>query len=287
MPIQNVYAKVKGAMQQHSSLKSTIHGETLSYQHGDETATITVGSSGWFAWLENATSFTFRNEVGHFTAHKTQAGNRRGTSYWRATRRSHGRLYSVYLGASAQLTLQRLQEAAHELVERAQQTSEASVPTSPKSTFDTGADPLLAIKLHIPRLPAQHVSRSRLLALLEQDVTRPLTLISAPAGSGKTTLLAEWASATTMPVAWLSLEATENDPTRFLAYLTAALNRLDKHISIDATDRGTSWQQVMTHLLNALTERLDRDAALILDDVHLLTSETVHTMLLFLLDHLP
>ncbi|GHO97003.1 hypothetical protein KSF_070510 [Reticulibacter mediterranei] len=277
-------------MKQRSSLKSTIHGETLSYQHGGETATITVGSSGWFAWLENATSFTFRNEEGHFTAHKTQAGNRRGTSYWRATRRSHGRLYSFYLGASAQLTLQRLQEAAHELVKRAQQTSEASVSTSPKSTPDTSADPLLAIKLHIPRLPAQHVSRSRLLTSLEQDVTRPLTLISAPAGSGKTTLLAEWASATTMPVAWLSLETTENDPARFLAYLTATLNRLDRHTPIDPIvqrEHSAAWEPAMTHLLNALTEQLDRDAALVLDDFHLLTSETVHTMVLFLLDHLP
>jgi LuxR family maltose regulon positive regulatory protein len=278
-------------MKQRTSIKDTIHGETLIHQHGNETATITVGSSGWFAWLENATSFSFHNQEGHFTAHKTQAGNGRGASYWRATRRSHGRLYSFYLGASTQLTLQRLQEAAHELVVRAQQTIAPPVASPPSEhTLDANADPLLAIKLHIPRLPAQHVSRLRLVALLEQDVTRPLTLISAPAGSGKTTLLTEWATATTMPVAWLSLEATENDPARFLAYLTAALSRLDGPPPIATVmqrEYGTAWEQVITHLLNVLTERLDRDAALILDDFHLLTSETVHTMLLFLLDHLP
>jgi LuxR family maltose regulon positive regulatory protein len=279
-------------MKQRSPIKNTIHDQILTYQQGGETATLTVGSPDWFAWLENATSFTFQNEEGHFTAHKTQAGNGRSTSsYWRATRRSHGRLYSFYLGASTHLTLQRLQEAVHELVVRAQQTTEPPMPSpSPENTFDVSTDPLLAIKLHIPRLPAQHVSRPRLLALLEQDVTRPLTLISAPAGSGKTTLLAEWASTTALPVAWLSLETTENDPTRFLAYLCAALSRLDQHTPVNTAmqkERGTSWEQEMTQLLNALTERLSGDAALILDDFHLLTSETVHTILLFLLDHLP
>ena len=79
---------------------------------------------------------------------------------------------------------------------------------------------------------------------------RKLTLVSAPAGYGKTTLVAEWLSQKdegrrpalsevegmkdeTIPpsafilhpsrVAWLSLDEADNDPTRFLAYLLAAL----------------------------------------------------------------
>src|SRR2546422_5236128 len=52
----------------------------------------------------------------------------------------------------------------------------------------------------------QHVARPRLLALLEQGLREPVTLVSAPAGSGKTTLLAEWAVTSARPVAWLSCE---------------------------------------------------------------------------------
>jgi LuxR family maltose regulon positive regulatory protein len=41
-----------------------------------------------------------------------------------------------------------------------------------------------------------------------------LMLVSAPAGFGKTTLLAQWLAESGMPVAWLSLEAQDNDPVR-------------------------------------------------------------------------
>jgi hypothetical protein len=58
------------------------------------------------------TAFTFRDEAGHFTAHKTRAGNQRGGAYWRATRRRHGRLFSYYLGPSARLTPEHLRQAA-------------------------------------------------------------------------------------------------------------------------------------------------------------------------------
>jgi LuxR family maltose regulon positive regulatory protein len=56
---------------------------------------------------------------------------------------------------------------------------------------------------------------------------RALTLVSAPAGFGKTTLLAQWIAESGLPAAWLSLEAEDNDPTRFLSYLIAALQTLD------------------------------------------------------------
>src|SRR5689334_16898886 len=105
-------------MKRPSLITGTIQGETLIYQQDGEAVKIAVDSSAWFAWLEHASSFTFRNEEGHFTAYKTQAGNRRGGYYWRATRRSHGRLYSFYLGASTRLTHQRLCEAARDLVVR-------------------------------------------------------------------------------------------------------------------------------------------------------------------------
>src|SRR5687767_15183782 len=86
--------------------------------------------------------------------------------------------------------------------------------------------PLLTTKLHIPRRVDGLVERSALLAQLDAIRTRRLTLISAPAGFGKTTLLADWAARTGFPAAWLSLDANDNEPQRFLAYFVAALQTL-------------------------------------------------------------
>src|SRR5438067_12775282 len=99
---------------------------------------------------------------------------------------------------------------------------------------DTPHHPLLATKFHVPHPRTHLVPRAHLVERLQQGVERPLTLVSAPAGFGKTTLLAQWLAHSGMPVAWLSLEAEDNDPTRFLSYLIAALQTLDPHIGMTA-----------------------------------------------------
>ena len=66
-------------------------------------------------------------------------------------------------------------------------------------------------------------SRPRLIERLNEGLHRKLTLISAPAGFGKTTLVSEWVAGCKRPVAWLSLDEGDNDPTCFLTYLVAAL----------------------------------------------------------------
>jgi LuxR family maltose regulon positive regulatory protein len=76
-------------------------------------------------------------------------------------------------------------------------------------------DALLATKLHVPRPQPGFVARPRLTDRLEEGLARGLVVVGAPAGSGKTTLLADWAAATEGPVAWLSLDAGDNDPARF------------------------------------------------------------------------
>ena len=56
----------------------------------------------------------------------------------------------------------------------------------------------------------------------------PVTLVSALAGFGKTTFVSAWVNALDCPVTWLSLDAADDDPGRFLAYLVAALQKVDK-----------------------------------------------------------
>ena len=86
---------------------------------------------------------------------------------------------------------------------------------------------LLATKLTPPRTPLRQVFRPRLIDLLNAGTQQLLTLLSAPAGAGKTALLASWSSAGQPPgpLAWVSLDAGDNEADRFWAHALAALCR--------------------------------------------------------------
>ena len=86
-------------------------------------------------------------------------------------------------------------------------------------------DVLLATKLNVPGLRPGLVPRPRLAQRLDEGRGRGLVLVCAPAGYGKTVLLAEWIRHGRHPVAWLSLDAGDNDPARFWRHAVAALDR--------------------------------------------------------------
>ena len=88
--------------------------------------------------------------------------------------------------------------------------------------------PVLATKLFIPPPRPKIVLRPRLIERLNEGLSsgRKLTLISASAGFGKTTLISEWVAGCGQPIAWLSLDEGENDPTHFLIYFVAALQTM-------------------------------------------------------------
>lgn len=78
-----------------------------------EGTVILVGSAAWYAWLLDVSSFAFRSDHGSFTAHKERRSPAR--EYWKAYRHRDGQLRRVYLGKSAELTLERLTAAAVQL----------------------------------------------------------------------------------------------------------------------------------------------------------------------------
>src|SRR5512141_1804327 len=93
--------------------------------------------------------------------------------------------------------------------------------------------PILATKLYIPPPRPKIVPRPHPIERLNEGMPCTLTLIAAPAGFGKTTLVSEWVAVCERPVAWLSLDEGDNDPTRFLTYLVAALQTVDVNIGKD------------------------------------------------------
>ncbi len=86
--------------------------------------------------------------------------------------------------------------------------------------------------------------RSRLIERLNEGLHRKLTLVSAPAGFGKTTLVSAWLASCDQPAAWLSLDAKDNDPVRFLTYFVAALQTIAAHLGAEVpTGCATSFRQ--------------------------------------------
>jgi LuxR family transcriptional regulator, maltose regulon positive regulatory protein len=138
------------------------------------------------------------------------------------------------------------------------------------------------------------VPRPRLGEFLNEGIGRKLTLISAPAGFGKTTLLSEWRMlhlGGEYPLTWVSLEEADNDPTRFLSYLIAALQVIEANVgeAVLASLRSPQpppTESVLTALINDIAS-IPEDFALVLDDYHLIAHEAVHGAVTFLLDHLP
>ena len=155
-------------------------------------------------------------------------------------------------------------------------------------------DVLLATKLNVPGLRPDLVPRPRLAQRLDEGRGRGLVLVCAPAGYGKTVLLAEWVRRGRHPVAWLSLDAGDNDPARFWRHTVAALDRVRPGISermgpLLGPPAPPSFEPLVTALINEVAGQPDADEALllVLDDYHVISSQLVHASLGFLLEHRP
>jgi LuxR family transcriptional regulator, maltose regulon positive regulatory protein len=169
------------------------------------------------------------------------------------------------------------------------------------------ATPVLATKLYRPPPRPNAVRRPRLLERLNEGLERKVTLISAPAGFGKTTLVAEWAgefglgildfglsrahSIQNPAVAWLSLDKGENDPSRFLIYLVAALQTIVPKLGAGVlaglqAPQPPPIEMILTALANEINA-LAQKSVLVLDDYHLLEAKAVDEAVAFLVEHLP
>ncbi|MFO7584565.1 MAG: LuxR C-terminal-related transcriptional regulator [Anaerolineales bacterium] len=148
--------------------------------------------------------------------------------------------------------------------------------------------PLLRTKTTIPPTRPRQVERTRLLKQLEQGIGGALTLVVAPAGFGKTTLVAGWARTCAMPVAWLSLQPSDQARERFFAYLLQSLQSVAPHLGQTslALMQAGSANGAFFALLNDLAE-LEKDFVLVLDDYHLVDRPEITGVLEILLEHRP
>ena len=135
--------------------------------------------------------------------------------------------------------------------------------------------------------------RRELIEQLRQGLHRRLTLIEAPAGCGKTTVLVEWCAseADGLPFAWLSLDASDNDPVRFWTYVTAAFRHAGVQIprSVDsalAAPAVSAKELGLPELVNALAAA-STPIVLVLDDYHLIREAQIHEGVAYFVEHSP
>jgi LuxR family maltose regulon positive regulatory protein len=146
---------------------------------------------------------------------------------------------------------------------------------------------LLQTKLSIPPVRAELVPRPRLLERLNEGLEGKLTLVSAPAGFGKTTLLAYWARGCHLPVTWLSLDESDNEPVRFMAYLIASLEKVSgEKKSGEGPDAGKISKDWLTNIINQLAGKPIR-FILLLDDYHTIANQQNHKTITFLIENMP
>lgn len=156
-------------------------------------------------------------------------------------------------------------------------------------------DQLLRTKLAAPVIRDRLVTRPHLIKQLEDGLLldgcfqRKLTLLSAPAGYGKTTLAAGWLHSTGRLFTWYSLDETDNDPSRFLAYLVEAVCSVGSGTAARqalSSPQPPPAEAVLSTLINEVSAS-PQEIILVVDDYHVLHNPQVQEMGGFLLENLP
>jgi LuxR family maltose regulon positive regulatory protein len=145
-----------------------------------------------------------------------------------------------------------------------------------------------------PAVRKSAIQRPALLRFLDNAAARRLVLFGAPAGYGKSTLAAAWyqrlrdAGAI---VAWLSLDAEDNEPSAFAYHLACAIENAAPSLGRDAIEllQASSLlpaRNIIFSLLNAVSE-IDSETYLFLEDFHFVSDRNCHALMTLILRYAP
>ncbi|MGB5708741.1 MAG: hypothetical protein WBM41_18175, partial [Arenicellales bacterium] len=153
-------------------------------------------------------------------------------------------------------------------------------------------NPIIRTKLYVPTMIADHVSRGRLIDLMDRALEVPLTLVSAPPGYGKSVLVSEWVRLRGHSAAWLSLDESDGDLRQFLSYLAAAIDSVSPDacstvLGLLGAPELPPLPLLTACLINGLDD-IDSPIVVVFDDYHCLArTSPVHELLENLLRHPP
>jgi ATP/maltotriose-dependent transcriptional regulator MalT len=121
---------------------------------------------------------------------------------------------------------------------------------------------------------------------LAQIAHLPLTYVHAPAGYGKTTLIAHWCKQQTLPVAWITLDAHNQQSFIFVRYVYAALQHtslIKSQHTVDSEQYTKDDIDTLVTMLNAI----DVEYVLVIDNLHELQSPQSWNVIQALCNNLP
>lgn len=151
--------------------------------------------------------------------------------------------------------------------------------------------PFLEAKVQMPAVADTIVRRPRLLEQLDAGDDCELTVVSGPPGAGKTSLLIDWLGARPeSPAAWLSLDEYDNDPMQFWTAVVASLSAVpDSAIgghSARLVGLARSDDRAFLDALGDVVGTESKRPMLVLDDYHVITTESIHAGLRLAVRHL-
>jgi ATP/maltotriose-dependent transcriptional regulator MalT len=157
-----------------------------------------------------------------------------------------------------------------------------------------GRRPLVTTKLRPPTNRGALVDRPQLLNRLREAMKRKLALIHGPAGFGKTTLAAQWyveLKSAGVLTAWITIDASDNDANRLLAYLVESFRTADPDMGsglreVIEANPGSALDFVLDALINDLSVH-DADFVLFIDDWHLVRESVTQDALQLLISRAP
>jgi LuxR family transcriptional regulator, maltose regulon positive regulatory protein len=145
-------------------------------------------------------------------------------------------------------------------------------------------------KLRPPPARPGTVRRTALLDRLRASPDLSVVAVTAPPGYGKSALLSQWAEETPQSVAWVSIEDEDNDPAVLLAYIAAALHRvqpIDVDVLRTRAPPGTSVAATVARRVAATLSGMVDPVALVIDHTELLHNHQCRDALAELAIHVP
>ncbi|WP_328189229.1 LuxR C-terminal-related transcriptional regulator [Marinobacter sp. OP 3.4] len=151
---------------------------------------------------------------------------------------------------------------------------------------------LMTSKLNPPTSRAAQVPRAGVVDRMLSASAARLVLVRAPAGFGKTTAMSQCMTRMEdqgLVTAWLTLDDADNDVSRFLWYLNAAVSRLTE----DGKDQSTTGERPFTSTGDAALDIVARLSehqsafALFLDDFERVQDSAVLGLIREIVEHLP
>ena len=134
------------------------------------------------------------------------------------------------------------------------------------------------------------VRRPRLEQAFETGAEAALTLVAAPAGYGKTTAVRAWAEHSGSALAWVTLDAGDNESARLWTYVATAVDRIRDGLGRRALKRlrssGLGVEAAVDELMNGIAD-FGRPVTLVLDDLQTVTDTDCLASLSYAIEQLP